>query len=195
MHLNEVEKKVRKSKRFVVLLMEDIDEYLEYGRQNFIYKVLNMFQTSNLPFVFLATTPVPDVVDLFEKRVKSRFSSYQLLMSEDEPEGKSFDLGYNLWRTKVIEMPETSLDDYKYKLGAIAMLEEPRVGERMRLVAKAHASFYRLYEIIKETMGFFMSSMYDVRMSEEKPNLAGYLESYFENILVYQTEVHKQRNY
>ena len=44
-------------------------------------------------------------VDLFEKRVKSRFSSYQLLMSEEEPEGKSFDLGYNLWRTKIIEMP------------------------------------------------------------------------------------------
>ena len=38
MHLKEVEKKVRKSKRFVVLLMEDIDEYLEYGGQNHFYK-------------------------------------------------------------------------------------------------------------------------------------------------------------
>lgn len=66
-----------------------------------------MFQTSNLPFVFLATTTVPDIVDLFEKRVKSRFSSHQLLMSEEEPEGKSFDLGYNLWRSKVLDFSES----------------------------------------------------------------------------------------
>lgn len=46
------------------------------------------------------------------------------------------------------------------------MLSEPKVGENMRLIAKAHASFYRLYEIIKETMGFFMASMYDVKLSD-----------------------------
>ena len=66
------------------MVMEDIDKYLVYGRQNFIYKILNMFQTSNLPFIFIATTSVPDVVDLFEKRVKSRFSSYQILMEEEK---------------------------------------------------------------------------------------------------------------
>lgn len=46
------------------------------------------------------------------------------------------------------------------------MLEEPKVCDTMRLIAKAHSSFYRLYEIIRETMGFFMASLCDVKLSD-----------------------------
>ncbi len=194
MHLEEIEARVKKSKRFVILVMEDIDEYLEYGRQNFIYKVLNMFQTSHLPFVFLSTTTVPDVVDLFEKRVKSRFSSHQLLMREESPGGEGFELGFRMWKNKIIDQPETSLDDYKYKLVAVKLMDDPKVVMSMREIAKAHGSFYRLFQILRETLCYFMAYVNDIKFADEGASVFQYLEAYLVNILSYQDEVHKLRS-
>ena len=177
--MEEVEAKVRESKRFVVLVMEDIDEYLEYGRQNFIYKVLNLFQTSRLPFVFLATTSVPDVVDMFEKRVKSRFSSHQLLMSE----APDFDLGILLWRKSILELPDSEADDWSWRMKASEMLRDGEVAKKMRAIWMAHGSFYRLYQILKETTCYFMTMVQDLEVADDE--LLPYVDQFLLNTLIY----------
>lgn len=44
-----------------------------------LYKILDMLQYASIPFVFIATSQKVDIVDSFEKRIKSRFSHRQIL--------------------------------------------------------------------------------------------------------------------
>ena len=48
-----------------------------------LYKILDMLQYASIPFVFIATSQKVDIVDSFEKRIKSRFSHRQILFYED----------------------------------------------------------------------------------------------------------------
>lgn len=58
----------------VLFVLEDIDYYIETTRQVLLYKILDMFQQIQIKFVFVATSQKMDIVDSFEKRIKSRFS-------------------------------------------------------------------------------------------------------------------------
>ena len=58
----------------LLFIMEDIDYYIESTKQIVLYKILDMLQYCNIPFVFIATSQKVDIVDSFEKRIKSRFS-------------------------------------------------------------------------------------------------------------------------
>lgn len=51
-----------------------------------LYKILDMLQYAKIPFVFLATSQKVDIVDSFEKRIKSRFSHRQVLFYEEKVE-------------------------------------------------------------------------------------------------------------
>jgi origin recognition complex subunit 4 len=68
----------RKQNQAVLFVLEDIDYYVETTKQLLLYKILDMFtylsQDWNVRFVFLATSVKVDIVDSFEKRIKSRFS-------------------------------------------------------------------------------------------------------------------------
>jgi origin recognition complex subunit 4 len=63
----------------ILFILEDIDFYIENTKQVLLYKILDMFQQIQIKFVFLATSQKMDVVDGFEKRIKSRFSHRQIL--------------------------------------------------------------------------------------------------------------------
>jgi Cdc6-like AAA superfamily ATPase len=43
-----------------------------------------MLQYANIPFVFIATSQKVDIIDSFEKRIKSRFSHRQIFFYEDD---------------------------------------------------------------------------------------------------------------
>ena len=68
----------KKNNQAVLFVLEDIDYYVETTKQLLLYKILDMFtylsQDWNVRFVFLATSVKVDIVDSFEKRIKSRFS-------------------------------------------------------------------------------------------------------------------------
>jgi len=67
----------------VLFVLEDIDYYVETTKQLLLYKILDMFgylsADMGVKFVFLATSVKHDIVDSFEKRIKSRFSHRMVL--------------------------------------------------------------------------------------------------------------------
>lgn len=67
----------------LLFILEDIDFYIEQTKQIVLYKILDMLQYCKIPFVFLATSQKVDIVDSFEKRIKSRFSHRQVLFYEE----------------------------------------------------------------------------------------------------------------
>ena len=76
----------KQPKQAVLFVLEDIDYYVETTKQVLLYKILDMFgylsEESNVRFVFLATSVKVDLVDQFEKRIKSRFSHRMTLFYE-----------------------------------------------------------------------------------------------------------------
>ena len=67
-----------------MFILEDIDYYIESTKQMMLYKILDMLQYAKIPFVFVATSQKVDIVDSFEKRIKSRFSHRQVLFYEEK---------------------------------------------------------------------------------------------------------------
>lgn len=70
----------------LLFILEDIDFYIENTKQMMLYKILDMLQYAKIPFVFVATSQKVDIVDSFEKRIKSRFSHRQVLFYEEKLE-------------------------------------------------------------------------------------------------------------
>ncbi|TNV79899.1 hypothetical protein FGO68_gene7637 [Halteria grandinella] len=75
----------------VLFVLEDIDYYVETTKQLLLYKILDMFSylasdRAQVRFVFLATSVKHDIVDSFEKRIKSRFSHRMVLFYEQKLE-------------------------------------------------------------------------------------------------------------
>ena len=66
----------------VCFILEDIDYYVETTKQLLLYKILDMFGYLKVKFVFIATSVKVDIVDSFEKRIKSRFSHRMILFYE-----------------------------------------------------------------------------------------------------------------
>ena len=64
--------------------MEDIDFYIESTKQIMLYKILDMLGYAQVPFVFIATSQKVDIVDDFEKRIRSRFSNRQIMFYDDD---------------------------------------------------------------------------------------------------------------
>ncbi len=79
---------MKKQNQAVLFVLEDIDYYVETTKQLLLYKILDMFtylsQDWNVRFVFLATSVKVDIVDSFEKRIKSRFSHRLVLFYDQE---------------------------------------------------------------------------------------------------------------
>lgn len=67
-------------------ILEDIDYYVETTKQLLLYKILDMFGYLKIKFVFIATSVKVDIVDSFEKRIKSRFSHRMILFYEQSLE-------------------------------------------------------------------------------------------------------------
>lgn len=68
----------------VLFILENVEYYIENSKQSLLYKILDMLQYTKIKFAFIATSQKIDVIDNFEKRIKSRFSHRQILFySED----------------------------------------------------------------------------------------------------------------
>ncbi len=58
----------------VVIVLDEFDLFAFHGRQALLYNLFDIAQSRKAPIAVLGLTTRPDVVELFEKRVKSRFS-------------------------------------------------------------------------------------------------------------------------
>lgn len=68
----------------VLFIFENVEYYIENSKQSLLYKILDMFQHTHTKFAFIATSQQIDIIDQFEKRIKSRFSHRQILFYSEE---------------------------------------------------------------------------------------------------------------
>lgn len=103
----------------LIFILEDIDYYIESTKQIMLYKVLDMLQNCKIPFVFMATSQKVDIVDSFEKRIKSRFSQRLVLFYEEKLEdfilAVNNHFNENFWQ-KFKELEELVLQDSEHPL-------------------------------------------------------------------------------
>jgi len=79
--ISEIQKYFTENKKVSLLFVfEDIDYYISETKQVLLYKILDMLQYCQIKFLLIATSMKVDIVDSFEKRVKSRFSHRQVIL-------------------------------------------------------------------------------------------------------------------
>ncbi|XP_053676348.1 origin recognition complex subunit 4 [Anopheles nili] len=80
----------RKKSKSVIFLLEEFDLFCSHHNQTLLYNLFDVAQSAQAPICVLGITARLDVVELLEKRVKSRFSHRQifLLPQEDDFDGR-----------------------------------------------------------------------------------------------------------
>ena len=68
----------------ILFIFENVEYYIENTKQSLLYKILDMFQYTKIKFAFISTSQKIDILDSFEKRIKSRFSHRQVLFYDEE---------------------------------------------------------------------------------------------------------------
>jgi origin recognition complex subunit 4 len=68
----------------VLFVLENVEYYIENSKQSLLYKILDMLQYAKIKFAFIGTSQKIDIIDNFEKRIKSRFSHRQILFYSEE---------------------------------------------------------------------------------------------------------------
>lgn len=67
----------------LLFIMEEFDLFTKNKTQLLLYTILNTIQTSTTPMCLIGVTCRIDVLDLLEKRIKSRFSHRQIYLFND----------------------------------------------------------------------------------------------------------------
>lgn len=67
----------------VVFIMDEFDLFTKNKTQLLLYTLLNTIQTASTPMCLIGATCRIDVLDLLEKRIKSRFSHRQIYILND----------------------------------------------------------------------------------------------------------------
>ncbi|VVT55176.1 uncharacterized protein SAPINGB_P004465 [Magnusiomyces paraingens] len=58
----------------VIIILEEVDRFATHSKQTLLYNLLDMAQSSKTPIAVVGVTPRINTRELFEKRVRSRFS-------------------------------------------------------------------------------------------------------------------------
>lgn len=58
----------------VVIILEEVDRFAQHGKQILLYNLLDLAQASTTPLAIVGLSPRTNTRELFEKRVRSRFS-------------------------------------------------------------------------------------------------------------------------
>ncbi|XP_050076228.1 origin recognition complex subunit 4 [Anopheles maculipalpis] len=80
----------RKKSKSVIFLLEEFDLFCSHHNQTLLYNLFDVAQSAQAPICVLGLTARLDVIELLEKRVKSRFSHRQLFLlpKEDDFDGR-----------------------------------------------------------------------------------------------------------
>ncbi|KAL8754165.1 MAG: hypothetical protein Q9184_005202 [Pyrenodesmia sp. 2 TL-2023] len=72
-HSPEDEGKIDETTRSVVFIIDEFDLFASHPRQTLLYNLFDVAQSRNAPIAVLGLTTRTDIIELLEKRVKSRF--------------------------------------------------------------------------------------------------------------------------
>lgn len=70
----------RSSSKSVIFILEEFDLFCAHGNQTLIYNLFDVAQSAQAPICVIGLTRRNDVIELLEKRVKSRFSHRQIFL-------------------------------------------------------------------------------------------------------------------
>ncbi|XP_055608388.1 origin recognition complex subunit 4 [Uranotaenia lowii] len=91
----------RKKSKSVVFLLEEFDLFCSHHNQTLLYNLFDVAQSAQAPICVLGITARLDVVELLEKRVKSRFSHRQIFLL---PEDNNFEGRIELFKS-LLKLP------------------------------------------------------------------------------------------
>lgn len=70
----------RTTSKSIILILEEFDLFCAHGNQTLIYNLFDVAQSAQAPICVIGLTRRNDVIELLEKRVKSRFSHRQIFL-------------------------------------------------------------------------------------------------------------------
>ncbi|XP_045605148.1 origin recognition complex subunit 4 isoform X2 [Procambarus clarkii] len=115
----------------VVFILDEFDLFCHHRNQTLLYNLFDVAQSAQAPICVLGLTCRLDVIELLEKRVKSRFSHRQIhLFPADK-----FDPHYLDTFKQLLELP----DSFLFKLLCVCQLscEQPQLNGQMFLQAQS----------------------------------------------------------
>lgn len=78
----------RMKSKSVIFILEEFDLFCEHTNQTLIYNLFDISQSPQTPICVIGSTRRYDVIELLEKRVKSRFSHRQVFLFNDSDRTK-----------------------------------------------------------------------------------------------------------
>lgn len=95
MFINDFAGEKRTSKS-IIFILEEFDLFCAHHNQTLLYNLFDISQSAQAPICVLGITCRIDVIQLLEKRVKSRFSHRQMFLYPGQEENSDLsDLGKN----------------------------------------------------------------------------------------------------
>ena len=91
----------------LIFIMEEFDLFTKNKSQLLLYTILNTIQSSSSPMCLIGLSCRIDVLDLLEKRVKSRFSHRQIYLFNDYSFDKYMEMGKFFIENSGIESSES----------------------------------------------------------------------------------------
>lgn len=70
----------KKQSKSVIFILEEFDLFCSHSNQTLIYNLFDVAQSAQAPICVIGATRRDDVIELLEKRVKSRFSHRQIFL-------------------------------------------------------------------------------------------------------------------
>ncbi|XP_062550599.1 origin recognition complex subunit 4 [Armigeres subalbatus] len=99
----------KKQSKSVVFLLEEFDLFCAHHNQTLLYNLFDVAQSAQAPICVLGITARLDVIELLEKRVKSRFSHRQIFIL---PKGDDIQDRIELFRLLLKLPTDKELKDY-----------------------------------------------------------------------------------
>ncbi|XP_058065978.1 origin recognition complex subunit 4 [Anopheles bellator] len=99
----------RQTSKSVIILLEEFDLFCAHHKQTLLYNLFDVAQSAQAPICVVGVTARLDVVQLLEKRVKSRFSHRQIFLQSFDTD---FDARLKLFE-ELLKLP-TEQDVRKY---------------------------------------------------------------------------------
>lgn len=101
----------RMSSKSVIFVLEEFDLFCSHGNQTLIYNLFDVAQSAQAPICVLGLTRRNDVIELLEKRVKSRFSHRQIFLFNENSINTKMNIFFDL-----LKLPDFKVNIQKFEL-------------------------------------------------------------------------------
>lgn len=100
----------RHKSKSCIFILEEFDLFCGHHNQTLLYNLFDVAQSAQAPICVLGLTCRLDVIELLEKRVKSRFSHRQIFLYADGAQTQEWEDKLELMRT-LLSLPTTAVNE------------------------------------------------------------------------------------